>query len=338
MSMDLHIRHGMTVVGLISLLLATAGIADAQTGGRQPAGPARVADNRPQRVQPQPRAPFQLTRQQQAYVDRVLEIWEQRSGRVKRYRCNFTQYEYGGAFGPKDPDTAGMINDGIIKYAAPDKGLYQVKTIKHYTPPKKPGDRPTYEARPGEHGDHWVSDGKSIIVMDPKKKQVLQMELPPELQGTGIVDGPLPFLFGAKKEKIKERFWVRMIPPPEKDAKEYWLQAFPKTRKDAANFLLVEVILDEKLFLPQAIQVYDPSFNNRKNFARTVYVFSDRKVNELLTPANLNLFSREFYEFKVPSGWKLVKERHVPPQPARLPPARTQHDQARRPGVYNPRQ
>jgi hypothetical protein len=47
-------------------------------------------------------------------------------------------------------------------------------------------------------------------------------------------------LFGAKAEKIKERYWVRAVHPPQgKEGQEYWIQAYPKRRQDAANFKMV---------------------------------------------------------------------------------------------------
>jgi hypothetical protein len=151
----------------------------------------------------------------------------------------------------------------------------------------------------------------------------------------------LPFLFGAKADKIKRRYWVRTIPPPQgKEGQEYWLQAFPKMRNDAANFKLVEVILDAKLFLPSAIQVYDPGYNGRNNFSRLVYVFEDRKVNERFTPEALkNIFTKEFYKPSPPMGWKEVVERYndgATTVRAQQPPSRS-IEQATRPSYQHPR-
>ena len=58
--------------------------------------------------------------------------------------------------------------------------------------------------------------------------------LPPELQGKAIVDGPLPFLFGAKAETIKARYWIRVL--PETGNGKFWLEAVPKSRQDVQNF------------------------------------------------------------------------------------------------------
>ena len=59
--------------------------------------------------------------------------------------------------------------------------------------------------------------------------------LPKELQGKDIVDGPLPFLFGAKAEKLKQRYYLRIITPPDVQG-QVWLEAWPRFLADARNF------------------------------------------------------------------------------------------------------
>jgi TIGR03009 family protein len=280
---------------------------------------------------PAPQAPFQLNAQQQANVDRLLKFWEMYSARVKRYRCQFTRYEYDSIFGPSDRDTAKTISEGQIAYESPDKGMFKVDEIKHHTPQQD--GKFTYVAREGEQGEHWICDGQAVFEYDYVNKQLEVQQLPPDMQGLAIADGPLPFLFGAKAEKIKSRYWVRIVAPPEgKEGKEYWLQAFPKTRQDAAVFRMVEVILDAELFLPSALQVYDLAYNPPGNFTREVFVFHDRKVNEV----NLNPFKRAFFKPAVPFGWKKVVQKFTPgPAVTRVtPPPQRPDGQAGRP-VYD---
>jgi TIGR03009 family protein len=266
--------------------------------------PAAAASYQP----PAPREPFTLTPAEQNAVDQLLKYWEQFSGRVQRYRCKFTRWEYDSSFGPRDRDTARTRSEGEIRYEAPDKGLFRVEKFAYYAPAAD--GAATYVANPDVHGEHWICNGKEILEYDYKNKHLKVQELPPDMQGSAIADGPLPFLFGAKAEKIKQRYWVRIIPPPQgKQGNEYWIQAYPKRRQDAANFKLVEVILDAKLFLPSAIQVYDRSYNARTNFSRTVYVFDDRKVNERFSAEALNIFKKPFFDPSVPFGWKKVVEK-----------------------------
>ena len=101
--------------------------------------------------------------------------------------------------------------------------------------PLTPGQEPKFTADPEELNEHWVCDGKSIFEFEGRKKQLIQRELPPEMRGKQIVEGPLPFLFRVCAEMIKVRYWIRAIlPPPMKGA--VTLEAEPKTREDAANF------------------------------------------------------------------------------------------------------
>src|SRR5208337_2369977 len=108
-------------------------------------------------------------------------------------------------------------------------------------------------------------------------KFVTEYVMPPELQGRGIGDGPLPFVFGVEAEKLKQRYFMRIITP--RDAQnEVWLEAYPRYQQQAAEFWKVEVILKisntNRALLPFAIQVFSP---NRKD--RTVYQLQNPSIN-----------------------------------------------------------
>jgi TIGR03009 family protein len=273
-------------------------------------------------------APFRLTAQQQDHLDRVLKYWEYKSSQVKTYQCRFTRYEYDVVFGPKDPSVAKAISDGTIRYAAPDKGQFHVETVRHYRAPQAAGEKPTYVAAAGDIGEHWISDGKSIYEFKAKTKQLIETQLPPHLQGSAITDGPLPFLFGAKAEKLKQRYWIREQVPPA-GATQYWLEAYPRTRQDAANFQRVEVILDES-FLPIALQLYPPNYDPKTNPSRTSYRFDERQVNNLVD--QVQGFMNSFVSPRLPAGWT----RHVEAygdvsDSARVEPPAAARNQARRP-------
>lgn len=314
------------MVGASVLLVSMAGPSLAQ----QPAGPGATAPrpNQPTTGQPvagppvAPAAPpvalqapewFPLPADHQKYLDDVLNYWEQSSARVQKYRCTFNRFTYDPTFVGRDPKTgeqpAKTISSGEIMYASPDKGLFREDKIDHFQPPRAPGEKAQYQATPGEKGDHWVCDGKSIFVFDYINKKVVQTELPPDMQGKAIVDGPLPFMFGAEAKKVKDRFWARIITPP--DVKnEYWLEAHPKRREDAANFKMIKIIIDvmpvgqQKFALPKAMAIYDrgPSYQS--------FSFEGREVNwnEPLQN-NLNPFFKQFFVPNVPPGWKLVLQK-----------------------------
>ena len=257
-------------------------------------------------VQEEPQPPFgPLPPEHEKYLDQILEYWEFSSSKIERYRCRFHRWEYDPVFGPRD--TYKTLSEGVIKYAAPDKGLFQVERMRHYSPPEREGGESKYVERPNEHGEFWICDGQSVFEFDYANETLKERELPPELRGKAIVDGPLPFLFGAKAESIKQRYWVRVVTPREAEG-EYWLEAYPKTRHDAANYKKVEVIIDERDFLPKALQIYDVNYDVRTHPSRTVLSFENREINwrEAADLDPLKLFTREFHRPSTPRGWKKV--------------------------------
>jgi TIGR03009 family protein len=121
--------------------------------------------------------------------------------------------------------------------------------------------------------------GQSVFSHDPASKQQTQTVLPPEMRGKAIADGPLPFLFGADAEQIKQRYWIRPLPMPPDVKGEYWLEAFPKRREDAANYSKVHVIIDHKDFLPKGLVIFDRNFDPASNPARSTFTFEQRESN-----------------------------------------------------------
>jgi TIGR03009 family protein len=260
---------------------------DGWQSGAEPRGAAAPTDQRagapPQNNQPvaghlpqQPPPPFILTREEEARLDQILIAWEKQSGNVKTYKCDFVRLEYGTVFGqnPADSNKPRTISYGQLKYSAPDKGMFKVTATEFYNP--KTG---AHERGGPESHEHWVCDGRSIFEINHKEKTRTERPLPPEMQGAAISDGPLPFVFGAKKAKLKARYWMREIASPNA-ANEIWLQAFPRFQADAANFKFVEIIIDRKTFMPKAIQLFSPAYApERGNDSRTVFDLQKASYN-----------------------------------------------------------
>ena len=263
--------------------------------------------------------PFQISAGEAQHIDQILAFWEFRSKKVHHYEANFERWEYDSVFGPANPDIWKTYSTGEIKYEQPDKGMFQIAETKHYVVPKD-GGQAKYEARPNQVNEHWVCDGKSIFEYDEAAKQLKIWPLPPEQQGQAITNGPLPFLFGAKKDDIKSRFYLRISPHQKKTDKEYWLEAWPKRPQDAAEYRFISILIDAEEFLPYAIEVYDRNFNpqpqdnQRPNFSRTVYRFNNRKTYEEggLTAGLQQMFKRSFYQPELPSGWQRVVQNQNP--------------------------
>ena len=122
--------------------------------------------------------------------------------------------------------------------------------------------------------EKWICDGKTVFEFDHRNNRVIERPIPPELQGQEIVQGPLPFLFGAKAAQIKQRYWVRVDPGKAKqgDQSVFWIEAVPKRREDAANYEQIDVVIpDDDKFLPKAIILH------HRGGARTTFEFSNRE-------------------------------------------------------------
>lgn len=276
----------------------------ALTPGQPPANGQPVASGQPMAqavaTVPQPFAgpPFQLSPVEQQYVDQILQEWENRGEEVKTFDCQFDLWEYDNVFGPRT-EGGQAINEPIRKskgrltYSKPDKGSFKIEEIYSFV--AKPEGQPAeYEIQEDEVGNHWVCDGKAIYEYNHEKKQLVVQKLPEEMRGTDIVNGPLPFLFGAKAEELKARYWIRS---KQSDATTIWLEAYPRTQADAANYHHVEVMLERKTMSPKALQVHQP---NRAN--RDVYMFQPAKINGTME----KLFGGLFDQPRTPFGWRKV--------------------------------
>ena len=244
-------------------------------------------------------APFQLSPVEQQFVDQILQQWENQSATVKTFDCKFERWEYDPVFGPGD-ETPMIKSKGQLTYSKPDQGSFKIDEIFRYIQKdqSQPGD---YVLQEHEVGEHWVCDGKAVYEYKHDKKQLVVQPLPDDMRGKSIVDGPLPFLFGAEADKLKARYWIRT---KQSDDATIWLEAYPRTQADAANYHHVEVMLDRKTMMPSAIQVHMP--NGRSH---AVYMFQEPKVNGTIN----QLFGALFSSPRTPLGWTRVVQ-ETPPE------------------------
>ncbi|QDV72161.1 TIGR03009 domain-containing protein [Botrimarina mediterranea] len=250
-------------------------------------------------------AGFTLTAIEQAYLDDVLTKWEQESGKINTFNCDFTQFVYDPVFGPGKDEAGQPIAKsegyGAVSYQKPDKGSFHVKELLTWDAAQS-----KRVANSNLIGEHWVCDGEKVYEYRAKEKQLVETPIPPQMQGQNIADGPLPFLFGAKADMLKERYWLRVDPRAPEGS--IWLAAMPKRQQDAANYRLVELMLDSQRMLPSAMRVTAP------DSSQTTYTFklSDASINSRVTAIWNSLFQAP----RTPIGWTRVVEQ---PQMAAAP-------------------
>jgi len=253
-------------------------------------------------------APFELTEQETQYRDQVLDYWEQSSDKIKKYSCEFRRYEFDtdkvNHRNPKSNQlSAASIGVGELFFAAPQNGRYEVNEIWRFAaPPKNENEQADYQLQNKElFREKWIFDGNTIYEFDFSSKRLNETKLPPEMQGAnGLANSPIPFLFGAKRAEILNRYWVRVVTPKGTQG-EYWLEAYPKKADDAQNYKKIEIVIAEADFLPKAMHMYGPQYDPKKgNFASVQFEFDNRKANAI---GLQNFFNRP----QKPMGWERVQ-------------------------------
>jgi TIGR03009 family protein len=277
------------------------------TGAAEPDQPVRpqvpvLVPRAPQQPAQPPVAkpPFTLTEQEQAQVDHVLALWEQRNRAIKTFDCSFTRWIYDMVFNaprPNEQPQPKFVDTGVIRFAAPDRGVFRVEKTQ-----KNGAMVPIEDAR----SEHWICDGRSIFELNPTKKQLIEHQLPPEMQGKAIANSPLPFLFGAEAKKLKERYYIRIVTPVDvKD--QVWLEAYP--RQPQAAFHHAQFIIAAHGMAPFALKLVQP---NQKDYI--AYQFQDIVLND-----PLRLFKGDPFRPYTPIGWTKVVEPAPSAQASRVP-------------------
>lgn len=248
-----------------------------------------------------------LSAEEQKYLDQVLAVWEQRTAQIERFECKFNRWQYDPTAHPTAPST---IAGGLIKFASPDKGLFDVQQVQSVAD-KNP--QPKYQVNPRRpNGEYWICDGEWVHIMDRNDKKAQRIQLPPAMRGKSIHLSPLPFLFGVKANEIKQRYWIRPIAAPEGNT-DLWLEAFPKRPDDSGNYSRIQVALDMNDALPKTLIVFLPNWRPEARHIEH-YEFSDRKINSVLDAFKQRVFFQEFISTKLPADWEVVEEPWLPPQ------------------------
>jgi TIGR03009 family protein len=312
------LRLEMTVLPL-SILIASQVAAQQQALAPQAASqqqPPVQAAAPPAQAGAQAPAGFALNALQQAQLNAVLAAWQQESAKINTFKCDFERWEYNLVFGPSGEIPLNK-NKGELSFGRPDKGSFRITEINTWKETPPPAGQPapaekigTWAPQPNAIGEHWMCDGKSVFEYRHNQKQLVERPIPPQLQGQAIVDGPLPFLFGADADKLKARYWMRVVQQP--NQAQIWLDALPKFQAQAADFRAVQVILDRQRLLPTHMQVHLP------NGDRHMYTFN---IATATINSPLQKLQSLFALPRLHPGWKHIVEQMPVEQAAQPAPA-----------------
>jgi TIGR03009 family protein len=291
---------------LASILRAPASAAEPALSGPSASTPATAANSAEQTLP----APFRVSKDEQAVVDRILERWERWNADAKTFECRFKRWTYDSIFGK--PGEATFVELGQIHYAVPGRSAMRVdqKEVAGQTVPIG-----------ADRAERWQFDGKSVYGYNAASKRINEYALPPDIQKAvgRAADGPLAFAspyagvfsalfhksaayypipFGARANDLKHQYYLRETTPANAKGEQLWLEAFPRNAALAANFDHLQLILAAKDASPIAIRIVQP---NQRDCID--YQFYSVVVNGVSPQA-----ADDWFRPTVPAGWSLISD------------------------------
>ncbi len=234
-----------------------------QTGGQANVG-AKVEPAKPSR----PAGEDLVVKPISPALRQILDDWEQHSSQIKSLHGKHTRFVYNHVFEVE------KRSEGKWYLETPDKGRIDLVGI----PPQKKEVSQKIGKESGkpyrieaDGAQMWICSGEEIVIVNGDEKTYEVAPLPPQLRGTNIVNGPLPFLFGLKAIDAQKRYELTLLSNGEKSAR---IQVVPRFQTDADNYKVAEIILDKGRYLPIAVKLVDPTGN-----LETVYKFDILDVN-----------------------------------------------------------
>ncbi len=248
-----------------------------------------------------------LTPEHLAYIERLLEYWEKSSAQVKRCECDFERWDYDASIVAKrNPADNRLVAHrfvrGKIRFSSPDQAQYESTEMWSYQNPD--AENPYAQLTGDGDREKWICDGSSVYEFDFANRRLYESKLPPSQTGNGLLDSPLPFLFGANKDQILNRYWLK-IATPQGVENEYWLVAVPKRQEDARTYSKVEIILAREDFLPKSLHIYSVNYDPASTAVSQAVVFKNRKINSQLS--GFQDFLGVFVRPTTPIGWQRVE-------------------------------
>lgn len=231
---------------------------------------------------PRSQGPRPTTRQRQTApppvspeLEKVLREWEVASGKIQRLQGKHKRRVYDLVFKVE------KLSFGHFYHEVPDKGRIDIEPadVPKGTKSTRMDDATGKAfALIGDLQEKWVCDGKRIVEINEKEKTATFLPIPPRGQGDNIMNSPLPFLFGMKAERAKERYQLSLISNKvnlKTRRREIQIQAFPRWQSDGSNWKEARIILDHPTYLPLHIKLVGPTGEKE-----TVFSFSQLQVNK----------------------------------------------------------
>ena len=270
--------------------------------------------------------------QEEAYLDQILKKWEESTADIQRYSCLFRRWQYNSSdnfvaelakqVGRDIRELNVSVANGELRYMAPDKGMFKIDPLLKLSGQLDVKNQPEYKEFNGVYGEWWMCDGEKVYEYDRNGKKCTRFTMPPDLKGAGILESPMPFMFGVKAEKVRARYWVRALAPTKdpQGNEVFVVEAYPKLQSDAVNYDHVQIYLDRELFLPIRLDKFNTEHLDKTgqilNDNREVFEFRDRITEgsrkNILKKIG-ELFNKSFIPLDIPNDWKIEDRVFAPP-------------------------
>ena len=224
-------------------------------------------------------------------------------------RCQFRQWEYDPAFGPKDQSQPYIYTEGEFRWDAPDiwmwRGTSAKKAISYGSKTEWVDSDPSTCAR----------NKKIYYELDYRRKTRTEHRCEVDLAGN--LQFPLLGIFGITlplqsamdplrldPAEIQDRFWIRPVTPTEGKS-ERWLELVPKKDSDARRCSSLVVVISESDWEISAMDIRSANYSAKTYPAHVSVEFVNRtRPSEAANVLQRVLGGSDGCIPAVPAGWK----------------------------------
>ncbi len=189
---------------------------------------------------------YKPTEEELNQLNDFLVRWEEFGKNVKRVSCEVHMREFDSVL-QQNSKRPVAHTWGQFRFISPNKLMYHIRGEFVYS-----DEKPEGEWKEGQNEWMIVLNSKEFIQYDYKNKKVVVFPIASEEQDMDLTmdNGQFPLFFVAKADSLKDRFYMRIITPANKQKDEVWIEAFPRYARDAQQFRSITVILGLKDLQP----------------------------------------------------------------------------------------
>jgi TIGR03009 family protein len=218
----------------------------------------------PVQVQPAPQPPADPA------LDAVLAKWENAMMAVNSFHIDLSRTNLDKAYGTVEKF------EGAARFQKPNKALLYLASKTN-----------------ANNFEKFVINGLTLYEWAPSVKKVRIHQLPPPKNGQMADNNFLSFIAGMKAADAKQRYAMKMMPPPAGDTYYSYIEILPRDPTDRQDFSRARLVLTISTGLPRQLWFQQPNGNE------VTWDFNDVKANIQLPAVD---FERPT---ALPPGWEL---------------------------------